>query len=53
MYLSADEFEGHFSDNYFDLKPGKTAEIKFITGEKITEDRFKKVLTVISLVDAC
>ena len=52
VYLSADEFEGHFSDNYFDLMPGETKEIKFIAGEQIVAERFSEALKVISLVDA-
>lgn len=34
VYLNFEGTEGHFSDNYFDLLPGETKKVSFITEEK-------------------
>ena len=36
LYLSFEDYEGWFSDNYFDLLPGETREIIFKTKEAIS-----------------
>ena len=35
MYLSYENYNGFFTDNYFDLIPGITKKVKFITKETI------------------
>ena len=56
VYLRADELEGHFSDNYFDLLPGATTTILFNTDtalqQPVDEALFRKRLNVFSLVDS-
>lgn len=44
--------EGFFTDNYFDLIPGKALEIEYRTDKKITANDFGKMLKIRSLVDA-
>ncbi len=50
IYLHIDEYEGFFSDNYFDLIPGETTNIYYFTQEKITD--FENKLKIISVVDS-
>jgi beta-mannosidase len=52
IYLSTDQYDGFFTDNFFDLNPGQSMTIQFKTAEKITLEEFRKTLTVQSLVDA-
>ncbi|MCP4728312.1 MAG: hypothetical protein GY863_24965, partial [bacterium] len=47
-----DHYDGSFTENYFDLIPGKVLEIEFKTDENIDIDTFNRNLRVISLVDA-
>jgi beta-mannosidase len=51
LYLRADELEGRFSDNYFDLLPNKSIEIKFSNNDSITLEEFKKNLKIFTLTD--
>lgn len=51
VYLSGFT-EGFFTDNYFNLIPNKPLEIEFRTKQKMSEDSFRKILKVRSLVDA-
>jgi beta-mannosidase len=51
VYLSGFT-EGFFSDNYFNLIPGKPVEIEFRTKQKQSADEFRKSLKIRSLVDA-
>ncbi len=44
--------EGFFVDNYFDLIPGRAAEVEFKTDTKMSVDEFRRLLKVRSLVDA-
>jgi beta-mannosidase len=44
--------EGRFSDNYFDLIPGKAVEIEFMEGGNMGESDFRRKLRVRSLIDA-
>ncbi len=52
VFLSAPGFKGRFSDNFFDMIPGRTYEVEFITHEDIDPSRFKNSLTIISLRDS-
>lgn len=47
--LNSDDFEGFFSDNFFDLIPGETATVDLTTQKKVIEA--KKELKIISVVD--
>lgn len=51
VYLSGFT-EGFFSDNYFNLIPGKNRAIEFRTKQKMSADEFRKLLKIRSLVDA-
>jgi beta-mannosidase len=51
VYLSGFT-ESFFSDNYFNLIPGKKVEIEFRTSEKMSLDEFRRKLKLRSLVDA-
>jgi beta-mannosidase len=50
IYLQIGDEKGFFSDNYFDLLPGKEGTINLKT--KITEDKLKEVFTIRTLDDA-
>lgn len=50
VYLTADEEDGFFSDNYFDLLPGRPVTIRYTT--KNTSTDLEKVLKITSLVDS-
>jgi beta-mannosidase len=50
VYLSFDNIDGFFTDNYFDLMPGIGKKITFKTKEQV--DDFTGKLKVISLVDS-
>ncbi len=52
VYLSASNAPGLFSDNYFDLIPGRKVEVEFRARGSVTIDDFKKGLRVRSLADA-
>ncbi|MCD4772855.1 MAG: glycoside hydrolase family 2 protein [Bacteroidales bacterium] len=52
LYLRADEMEGHFSDNYFDILAGKSIKITFKKDEKIDLKTFKENLKIYTLVDS-
>jgi beta-mannosidase len=49
VYLSIDNFDGFFSDNYFDLLPGRSVQVKFSCDEKIED--FEKRLKIITTRD--
>lgn len=49
-YASVNGFDADFSDNYFDILPGKTVEITFKTSA--SEEQVRSGLKVISLADA-
>ncbi|MBK7709141.1 MAG: glycoside hydrolase family 2 protein [Acidobacteria bacterium] len=51
VYLSG-VGDGFFSDNYFNLIPGRTVEIEFRTKQKIGIEEFRGKLKVRSLIDA-
>ncbi len=50
VYLSMEDYDGFFEDNYFDLFPGEIKKVKYQTNKQI-EGLLKK-LKVISLVDS-
>jgi beta-mannosidase len=49
LYLSLDEGEGFFSDNYFDILPGQTVEISFKAISKMDLSTFEKHLKMMKL----
>jgi beta-mannosidase len=51
IYLNT-QFEGFFSDNYFDLPPGDQKDVLFTCKEPIDETRFKNDLKILSLIDS-
>ncbi len=49
IYLYADNVEGNFTDNYFDLLPGKNKTVYLTTNSNLSADEFKKQLDYITL----
>lgn len=52
VYLSLNQGDGFFSDNYFDLVPGRKIEVEFSSSQPFKLDELKRNLKVRSLVDA-
>ncbi|MDT5121008.1 MAG: beta-mannosidase [Acidobacteriota bacterium] len=52
VYLSATDADGFFSDNYFDLLPGKKVEVEFRTRARLSLADFRNRLKVRSMADA-
>lgn len=52
VYLSAGNLAGSFTDDYFDLIPGKTVEVEFRAAPSVTVSEFRERLKVRSLADA-
>jgi beta-mannosidase len=52
VYLSAGKQAGFFADNYFDLIPGKKAEVEFRSAAAITAREFRDQLRIRSMADA-
>lgn len=52
VYLSGLNEAGKFLDNYFNLIPGKKAEIEFRANRKMSADEFRGKLKIRSLIDA-
>jgi beta-mannosidase len=52
VYLSVAEHDGFFSDNYFNLVPGKAIMVDFHTRVPLTLQQFRERLQIRSLVDA-
>lgn len=52
VYLSLERTDGFFSDNYFDLIPGRKVEVEFKSGQPLTLNELRRGLKVRSLVDA-
>jgi beta-mannosidase len=44
--------DGAFSDNYFDLLPGRKMEVEYHTRSRMTADRFRTRIKIRSMVDA-
>ena len=51
LYLRADELEGRFSDNYFDLLPGASVTLEFTPFQEISIEDFEKKLNIFSIRD--
>ena len=41
-----------FSDNYFDLLPGRTVEIQASLKDKVSKEAFTEKLSLVSLTDS-
>jgi len=52
VYLSLSQGDGFFSDNYFDLIPGRKVEVEFRSRQPIRLNDLKRNLKIRSLVDA-
>jgi beta-mannosidase len=52
VYLSLSHGDGFFSDNYFDLVPGRKVEVEFRSSRPIKLDELRRNLKIRSLVDA-
>ena len=52
VYLSAANQTGSFTDNYFDLIPGKSVAVEFRTAAAITVREFRDQLKIRSMADA-
>ncbi len=52
VYLSVGSQTGFFKDNYFDLVPGKKAEVTFKTSEKFSPTEFRNLLKIRSMSDS-
>jgi beta-mannosidase len=52
VYLSAPDHQGFFVDNYFDLIPGRKAEVVYRTKSAVKLPDFQRGLKIRSLVDA-
>ena len=50
VYISFGNLDANVSDNYFDLLPGKAAEVTLTSNAPL--DQLRNALTVVSLVDA-
>ncbi len=47
VYLSCDEVDGFFSDNFFDLLPGESVEVQFSCDKKVGDFQSKlKIMTI-------
>lgn len=52
IYLSVENAAGTFSDNYFDLLPGRNLEVEFHARVPLTLNEFRRRLKLRSLADA-
>jgi len=52
IYLSVADHDGFFSDNYFNLAPGKELTVEFRSREPLTLEQFKERLQIRSVFDA-
>ena len=51
VYLSVPGIRGRFSDNFFDLVPGRSYDVPFVSDETPGAEEFKAALKIISLKD--
>jgi beta-mannosidase len=51
VYLSASGFNGRFSDNFFDMIPGRRYEVVFIADAPVDPGQFRQGLKLMSLRD--
>jgi len=47
----AEEIEGYFEDNFFDLIPGRGQKIRFFTQSSIEKVAFENALSIMTLFD--
>jgi beta-mannosidase len=52
VYLSVPEHDGFFSDNYFNLVPGREISVEFRSRKPVTMQEFKERLQIRSVFDA-
>ncbi len=52
VYLAVPEHDGFFSDNYFNLAPGRDVTVQFRSSAPMTVEEFRKLLQVRSVFDA-
>ena len=52
VYLSVAEHDGFFSDNYFNLAPGREMTVEFHSREPLSLEEFKQRLQIRSVFDA-
>jgi beta-mannosidase len=52
VYLSASGIKGRFSDNFFDLLPGRSAEVTFLAAAPVGAEALRQALKVVSLRDS-
>lgn len=52
VYLAVPEHDGFFSDNYFNLAPGREMTVEYRTRAPLTLEQFKQRLQVRSIADA-
>ncbi|HET6977054.1 MAG TPA: glycoside hydrolase family 2 protein [Pyrinomonadaceae bacterium] len=52
VYLSVAEHDGFFSDNYFNLAPGREISVEFRSRQSISIEEFKERLSIRSVFDA-
>jgi beta-mannosidase len=52
VYLRVDDGDGRFSDNFFNLLPGRPVEVEYYTARPKSVENFRKVFSVRSLADA-
>ena len=51
LYLSLDDGDGKFSDNYFDILPGDTAIVRFTPAKTMDVKMFEKNLLMVHMAD--
>jgi beta-mannosidase len=52
VYLSAEGLDGAFSDNYFDLIPGREVKVEFRARRTVSSEEFRSKLKTRTLADA-
>ena len=52
VYLAVPEHDGFFSDNYFNLAPGRDVTVQFRSSAPMTVEEFRSRLQVRSVFDA-
>jgi beta-mannosidase len=52
VYLNVPDGDGVFSDNYFDLLPGRKMEVEYRTNRRMQPEQFRNQIKIRSMVDA-
>ena len=52
VYLSVPDHDGFFSDNYFNLAPGRETTIEFRSRVPLSQEEFERRLQIRSVFDA-